>query len=180
MKLDIKIQSGSGGREHQIELIPSAPGPPPSERFQFILDGETQEADWTKIGPGTYSVLLGGRSFHLSVAAPSNGQAAAGTYEISVGMRCYRVEVRDPRRRPHSGQEALNGGPHEVVAPMPGRIVKLLVAENQEVVQGQGLLVIEAMKMQNELKAPRPGRVERIYVNEGAGVESGFKLIRLA
>lgn len=62
---------------------------------------------------------------------------------------------------------------------MPGKIVKVLVAEKQEVKQGEGLLVIEAMKMQNELRAPRRGRVERIYVSEGAGVETGAKLLRL-
>ncbi len=62
---------------------------------------------------------------------------------------------------------------------MPGKIVKMLVADGQQVTGGQGLLVIEAMKMQNELRAPRAGRVEKIYVREGTGVESGFKLLRL-
>jgi biotin carboxyl carrier protein len=62
---------------------------------------------------------------------------------------------------------------------MPGKIVKILVLENQQVGEGQGLLVIEAMKMQNELRAPRPGRVEKVYVLEGSGVEAGFKLLRL-
>jgi biotin carboxyl carrier protein len=62
---------------------------------------------------------------------------------------------------------------------MPGKVVKVLVHENQEVMRDQGLLVIEAMKMQNELRAPRPGRVERIYVLEGRGVETGARLLRL-
>ena len=62
----------------------------------------------------------------------------------------------------------------------PGRIVKVLVAENQDVRADEGLLIIEAMKMQNELRAPRAGRVERIYVAEGAGVETGLKLLRLS
>jgi len=62
---------------------------------------------------------------------------------------------------------------------MPGRVVKILVAPNREVGAGESLLVIEAMKMQNELRAPRRGRVEKIYVEEGAGVESGARLVRL-
>jgi biotin carboxyl carrier protein len=66
------------------------------------------------------------------------------------------------------------------VAPMPGKIVKILVARRQEVAVGAGLLVIEAMKMQNELRAPRAGRVEEIYVEEGKGVETGAPLVRLA
>ena len=180
MKLDIRLQSGSVGREHQIELIPVAEGPGRAGRVQFVLDGDTREADWSEINPGSYSILLDGRSYHLCVAAHPNAPIAGGSYEISVGARRYHVTVRDPRRRRHSGREAINGGPQEILAPMPGKIVKILVAENQEVAEAQGLLVIEAMKMQNELKAPRSGRVERVYVNEGAGVESGFKLIRLA
>ena len=74
---------------------------------------------------------------------------------------------------------AAREGPQDILAPMPGRIVKILVRENQEIEAGQGLLVMEAMKMQNELRAPRPGRVEKIYVSEDLGVEAGFKLLRL-
>jgi pyruvate carboxylase subunit B len=62
---------------------------------------------------------------------------------------------------------------------MPGKIVKVLVTEGQEVSRDQGLLVIEAMKMQNELRAPRAGRIERVYMEEGRGVESGARLVRL-
>ena len=62
---------------------------------------------------------------------------------------------------------------------MPGRIVKVLVEENQPVAAGDGLVVIEAMKMQNELRAPRAGRVEKVYVAAGVGVETGTKLVRV-
>ncbi|MDR3675511.1 MAG: acetyl-CoA carboxylase biotin carboxyl carrier protein subunit, partial [Acidobacteriota bacterium] len=70
-------------------------------------------------------------------------------------------------------------GPQEIVAPMPGKIVKILVGEGEEVERGQGLLVIEAMKMQNELRAPRAGRVDRICIAEGQGVDTGARLVRL-
>jgi biotin carboxyl carrier protein len=98
---------------------------------------------------------------------------------VSVGTRNYVVLVRDPRRRRHAEMATNLEGPQEILAPMPGKIVKVLVEESQEVTQGAGLLVIEAMKMQNELRAPRSGRVERIYVQEATGVETGSKLIRL-
>ena len=62
---------------------------------------------------------------------------------------------------------------------MPGRIVKVLVPEGSEVQQGESLLVIEAMKMQNEIRSPRAGRLERVYVTEGEGVETGARLLRL-
>ena len=63
---------------------------------------------------------------------------------------------------------------------MPGKVVKVLVTEGQQVSPGDGLLVIEAMKMQNEVRASRSGRVEKLHVTEGVGVETGFKLMRLA
>ncbi len=180
MKLDIQLQAGSLAREHQIELIPSGDWPATGGRLQFVLDGESTEADWAEITPGVYSILLSGRSYDLQVTACPGGWADSASYEVSVGTRRYHVEVRDPRRHRHSGPDGVHEGPQEILAPMPGKIVKILVAENQEVDQDEGLLVIEAMKMQNELRAPRAGRVERVYVKEGAGVEAGFKLIRLA
>ena len=98
---------------------------------------------------------------------------------VTVGLRNYLVEIRDPRRWKRDGSGVQEQGPQEIVAPMPGKIVRVLVSENQEVTGGQGLLVIEAMKMQNEIRAPRAGRVERIYAQEGTGVEAGFRLLRL-
>ena len=98
---------------------------------------------------------------------------------VTVGSRHYLVEVRDPRRWRRDGAGVREKGPQEIVAPMPGKIVKVLVSENQEIARGQGLLVIEAMKMQNEIRAHRAGRVERIYAQEGTGVEAGFRLLRI-
>jgi biotin carboxyl carrier protein len=89
------------------------------------------------------------------------------------------VEVLDPRRRRRANALDASEGPQEILAPMPGMVVKVLVAEGQQVSSGDGLLVIEAMKMQNEIRASRTGRVEKIHVREGAGVETGFKLVRL-
>jgi biotin carboxyl carrier protein len=100
-------------------------------------------------------------------------------YLVTVGLRHYLVEIRDPRRWRRDGAGVREKGPQEIVAPMPGKIVKVLVSENQEVVRDQGLLVIEAMKMQNEIRAPRAGRVERIYAQEETGVEAGFRLLRI-
>jgi biotin carboxyl carrier protein len=89
------------------------------------------------------------------------------------------VELGDPRRWRRTGSSIEAEGPQEIVAPIPGKIVKVLVTEGQEVERDQGLLVIEAMKMQNELRAPRAGRVERVYMAEGRGVETGARLLRL-
>ena len=180
MKFDVKLHTPSTTGNHHVELIPAGADSTAGGRLQFFFDGERGDADWVEISPGVYSFLIGERSCEIHVAAhPGDLRAHAANYDVTVGARRYHLEVCDPRRRRHSAPDGLHEGPQEILAPMPGRIVKILVTENQEVGQGEGLLVIEAMKMQNELRAPRAGRVDRIYVKEGVGVETGFKLLRL-
>jgi len=185
MKLEIKIHSGSRTSAHEFEFsgpasaTPGSQGSSPSgERITF--DGQTLLADREEIAPGVYSILIDGRSYEAQVsrrAGDTDGDSSP--YLVTVGLRHYLVEVRDPRRWRRDGAGVREKGPQEIVAPMPGKIVKVLVSENQEIVRGQGLLVIEAMKMQNEIRAHRAGRVERIYAQEGSGVEAGFRLLRI-
>lgn len=180
MKIDIKHRMHSGTSDHQIELVPAGVGWAFGGRLQYAFDEERGEADWAEISPGVYSFLIGGRSYEIHVAArPGDFGARSTSYDVTVGVHRYHLEVQDQRRRRHTASDGLHQGPQEILSPMPGRIVKILVAENQEVGQGEGLLVIEAMKMQNELRAPRAGRVDQVYVKEGVGVETGFKLLRL-
>ena len=172
MKFDITLHAASEGSEHHLELRAAGAGGP-----SVLVDGVAAEADWTEITPGVYSIILGGRPYEAHVTTRPD---AADSCRVKVGAREFVVEVRDPRARRNKESAGLREGPQELLAPMPGKIVKVLVSENQQVDAGEGLVVIEAMKMQNELRAPRAGRVERIYVVEGAGVETGFKLLRLA
>src|SRR5579863_2091896 len=181
MKIEIKLHSGSEARGHQIELDPAAARQSAAGRIKFVLDGAPGEADWVEISPGVYSILAGGRSLELHVTARAGSPGAqAAAYDVTCSAHQYGMEIPDPRRRRNADPDGVHDGPQEILAPMPGKIVKILVAENQEVGKGEGLLVIEAMKMQNELRAPRAGRVERVYVKEQAGVETGFKLIRMS
>jgi biotin carboxyl carrier protein len=137
-------------------------------------------ADGEEISPGVYSILIDGRSHEAQVSKRAgDAEGYSSPYVVTVGLRRYLVEIRDPRRWRRDGAGVQEEGPQEIVAPMPGKIVKVLVSENQEVVRNQGLLVIEAMKMQNEIRAPRAGRVERIYAQEGTGVEAGVRMLRL-
>ena len=170
MKFDITLRAASESSQHQLELRAAGVG-------GVLVDGVAAEADWTEITPGVYSIILGGRPYEAHV---TTRPGAADSCRVQVGAREFVVEVRDPRARRNKESAGLREGPQELLAPMPGKIVKVLVSENQQVDAGEGLVVIEAMKMQNELRAPRAGRVERIYVVEGAGVETGFKLLRLA
>ena len=169
------------GDSHQatIEEVAGAPHQP-AKLLHFFSDGEPLIADGEEISPGVYSILIDGRSYEAQVSKKAgDAEGYSSPYVVTVGLRHYLVEIRDPRRWRRDGTGLLEQGPQEIVAPMPGKIVKVLVRENQEVFRGQGLLVIEAMKMQNEIRAPRAGRVERIYAQEEAGVEAGFRLLRL-
>jgi len=186
MKLAIRIHSGSRTSDHEFEMaLPDGDTPAgkgtSSSTSKITFDGKTLLADREEIAPGVYSILIDGRSYEAQVSKQAgNCEGDSSPYVVTVGLRNYLVEIRDPRRWRRDGAGVREQGPREIVAPMPGKIVKVLVSENQEVVREQGLLVIEAMKMQNEIRAPRAGRVARIYAREGAGVEAGFRLLRLA
>jgi biotin carboxyl carrier protein len=181
MKLRIKLQAASQTQEHLLELPLSAVTAEARQgRLPFALDGQSREVDWAEISSGVYSILIGGRSYDVHVrrlAVESSAQSSP--YNVAVGNRHYRLELQDARLRRYRGGALGPEGPQEILSPMPGRIVKILVSEKQQVEGGKGLLVIEAMKMQNELRAPRSGCIEKIYVREGIGVEAGFKLLRL-
>ncbi len=177
MILHARLQHGSRSVDHDVEVkaAESAAGP-----RRFRIGSRAIEAHCEIIAPGEYLFLIEGRSYGASVSKRVGDPAGpGGPYVINVGTREYRVELRDPRQWRQRGSAHEAEGPQEITAPMPGRIVKVLVTEGQEVKRDEGLLVIEAMKMQNELRAPRAGRVERVYLPEGRGVESGARLVLL-
>jgi len=185
MKLEIRIQSGSNASDHELELPGPASQTPggtggASSQARMTFDGEKVLADREEIAPGVYSILVDGRSYEAQVSKRAGEpEGDSSPYLVTVGLRHFLVEIRDPRRWRRNGAGVRDKGPQDIVAPMPGKIVKVLVSENQEVTRGEGLLVMEAMKMQNEIRAPRGGRVARIYAREGTGVEAGFRLLRL-
>jgi biotin carboxyl carrier protein len=140
-------------------------------RFHYQRgEGESSQRDFSiePAGEGRFSVLAGARSYEVTVAPGG---------EISVDGRTFRVEVLDPRgsRSRRSGGE--NQGRRKIAAPMPGRVIRVLVELNQEVEAGQGLIVVEAMKMQNEMKSPQAGRVREVNTAPGAAVAAGEVLI---
>ena len=177
MKFQARLHRGTKTLEQEVELVAheSANG-----MRRFRIGSQTSEAHCEEITPGVYSVLLEGRPYEAYISnRPGDPPGHAGPFSVVVGLRRYLVELRDPRRWRRTGSSLEAEGPQEIVAPMPGKIVKVLVTEGQEVKRDQGLLVIEAMKMQNELRAPRVGRVERVYLAEGQGVAAGARLLRL-
>jgi biotin carboxyl carrier protein len=121
----------------------------------------------TEPQPGAYSVLTAeGRSYEVRVSAD----------EITIGPYRFKYEIDDPRQWKRSGGGAGAQGSASIVAPMPGKAIRVLVSVGDEVAEGQGIVVVEAMKMQNEMKTPRAGRVASILVKGNDSVNAGAVL----
>ena len=126
--------------------------------------------DTVKIRPGVYSVLLNGRSYTIHESASSDW--------IALNAIEWERVVVDPRRRA-AGSAAAASAVRDIKAAMPGKGVRRLTAPGDTVEAGQGLLILEAMKMQNELRSPRAGVVAALRVAEGDTVSTGQVLVTL-
>lgn len=148
---------------HRIEVEFRQSG----ETFLFRVESEVEtSAEIREVEPGVYSVLAGGASFEVCV------ETGNGDY-VSVAGRRFAVEVLDPRRWKRKPGAPRSEGRQNIAASMPGKVVRVLVAEGDVVEAGQGLIVMEAMKMQNEIKAARAGRVVTLQAVAGATVNVG-------
>jgi biotin carboxyl carrier protein len=180
MNFEIELREDSRTSKHRLAIERPSDGRGGLDSLRFKLDGEPIEADWAEIRPGHYSILIDGKSYEARVApAPDGAPGRADSWIVTIAEYDFRVKMRDPRTRRFAGQSLTHEGPLDLLAPMPGKVVRVLVERNQEVAQEQGLVVIEAMKMQNELRAPRAGRVTEVHVREGLGIEAGARLLRL-
>ncbi len=167
MKYEIVIN----GARRSVEFTPPANV---SSRVKFAVDGRAVDAYAVRLSRNAYSILLGGRSVEITVEETASG------LQVRANGRDYQMEIIDPRswRRGHGAGVELEGR-QKLVAPMPGKIVRVLVAEGQQVSAGEGLLVIEAMKMQNEIRSPKSGVVEKL-AREGQTVNAGEVLAIVA
>ncbi len=160
----MRVEVGLGEHSARVELSPTG----------VSIDGRRIDCDWIRIGESRYSLILDGRVFDLSVDAADGRVAVAGregSYLLSVSD--WRASSASPEHgRTHDGQLQLH-------ADMPGKVIRLLVSAGDAVAAGQGLLVLEAMKMQNEIRSPRAGVVGEIAVEAGSTVNSGDPLIAI-
>jgi biotin carboxyl carrier protein len=159
----VKYEVQIAGKPCTVELERGA------ARWSISLDGSPAAADVVELSPGVYSILLDGLSYEVRVSPEPEG-----TLRILSGLEEFTAEVVDPRSwrsRRHGAVEAEGRQP--VVAPMPGKVVRVLRKAGEKVEAGEGILVVEAMKMQNEIRSPKSGVVERMAVEEGQAVNSG-------
>lgn len=124
-----------------------------------------------EVMPGVFSVLLDGRSFEVRIVPSSDALEAWTASERHI------ISISDSRDRPAGGRKARASGPVELRAQMPGKVINLLVELGAAVEAGQGLIVVEAMKMQNEMKSPKNGVVSKIHATEGSTVSAGESLL---
>jgi len=142
-------------------------------RYTVVVDGTPLDVDVAETSPRFASLIIGGRPHEMGVEKRPEGYRVHGRDETVTVTLSEASSNGMPRRKPASG-------PARLVAPMPGRVVRVLAAEGREVDVGEGLVVIEAMKMENELKAPRKGRVSEVAVQEGQAVDAGALLVVVA
>jgi biotin carboxyl carrier protein len=132
------------------------------------LDGKSFSADAREVDDGIYSILIGGLAYEVHVEPQTQG------LRLSVGSREFVASVRDPRRWHRGSRGSASAmGSQEITAPMPGKVVRVLAKAGDVMAEGQGILVVEAMKMQNEIRVPKAGKLQRLLVEEGRTVNAG-------
>ena len=162
------------GRARALELVDTD-----NAKVRVTIDGQERVVDARALGGGLWSILDGTtvRLLQVSGAGPKvtvevgspDGEARTVVAEVAA----TRAEAAG------SAAAAADGGPANLQAPIPGRLVKILVKPGDKVSAGQALLVLEAMKMENEVRAPRAGTVKVVHVGEGVAVETGQVLVAL-
>jgi biotin carboxyl carrier protein len=162
-----------------------------NQQRDITIDGTAYTIDWRFIAPlaadgkgqpnigGRYSLIIAGKSYEIfarRMHKPDEG--GSETYEITCGEQRFEVRVEDEREKAlGSVKSALDSGEAQVRAPMPGLVIGVPIEVGASVVHGQTVVVLEAMKMENDLAAPRAGTIKEIKVDQGQTVNQGDILI---
>jgi biotin carboxyl carrier protein len=157
MLYDITID----GKKYQLDLKHT------DGQWSCCLDGCDLEVDAVLARPDVLSLRIGNLAYEVK------SERVGNDVHLWVGSTRFAVEVRDPRSLRGRARLVEDHGPKKITAAMPGKVVRLLVREGDEVETGRGVAVIEAMKMQNELKSPKKGIVRKLLVEEGDRVNAG-------
>jgi biotin carboxyl carrier protein len=161
----MKLRASVGEYQTDIQILDQA------SRLSADIDGRRYEVNVLELDGGGYLFISDGRIFDCRVEArPQSGRAI----DVIVGTERYAIAITDPKRL--RGSKAVDAHPVEaaqIVAPMPGKVVRVLVEVGEQISAGNGIMVVEAMKMQNEMKSPKAGVVVALNVQVGATVNRG-------
>lgn len=166
----MKYYVNVNGKEHAVDVVERL------GELDVTVDGAPLQIDYAEVDNlGQVAILCAGKSFGLSIEGDEHRLSA------TIAGHLYACEIEDERERAaHAAERAQAKGGGLVKAVMPGIVVKLLVKEGDAVAKDQPLLILEAMKMQNEITAPAPGVVKQLFVREREAVGGGAKLVSLA
>ena len=163
--------SERGGETRLIALRETGDG-----IYEITIDGHTVHVDAVRSGPTVYSVIEDGQQFEAMV-----DERGEHGFDVLVGGRLFHLRAEDERRKLLTATaHAVTTGPQTVNAEMPGKIVKVNVAVGDPVTEGKGVVVVEAMKMENEIPSPIAGVVTEVAVSEGQTVEAGALLFTVS
>jgi len=164
----MKLKAELSGTEHDVSLSVD------DNVASVDVDGRRYELELRERAPGEYVLLNGDKVHKCRVQRRRDSQPTNDSFEVVMGGKSYEVLIVDPKRL-RSGQSsaAHHAGAAEIVSPMPGKIVRVLAQAGASVDAGAGVIVVEAMKMQNEMKAPKTGVIVSINAKEGETVNAG-------
>ncbi len=162
----MKLTAEIAGEKHELNIRLSG------ARVVAEIDGRSYEIRARSPGSGVHLLIFDGHVYECQVRRRSGPRAL---FDVHVGSRDYSVALTDPKRlRGVAGSGAHSSDASaQIVAPMPGKVVRVLVEAGAQVKAGDGLLVVEAMKMQNEMKSPKDGTVVVLHAKTGATVNAG-------
>jgi len=165
----MRLNASVGDHQAQIDFRDEG------SRVIADIDGRIYQLDVQPLSAGRYALISEGGVFECRVeGTPESGKTVA----VFVGTTEFPVTLTDPKRlRSAASASAQTGEAARIVAPMPGKVVRVLVEEGAEVEAGAGIVIVEAMKMQNELKSPKTGKVSSLKVQAGATVNAGVGLL---
>ncbi len=158
MKLEFEIDGRAIAAEYE-----AADG-----AVRLTIDGRTHEAELYQPEPGLFLVVVENRVFRCYPRRSASGRA-----EIEVNDELIEFGIRDPKKFSGGSAGAGSQGRASLMAPMPGKVVRIMLKAGDTVAAHQGILVVEAMKMQNEVQSPKDGTISEIRVSEGQTVNSG-------
>jgi len=158
------------GNAHEVEVTPR------SGTFEVVVGGKNFELEFERLDGAIASLRFPatGRSHQITYQHEKNG-----SWRVAVGQREFDFSVLSPAEAVEEVSGARESGPSRLTAPIPGKVVAVKVAPGDEVTPGQPLVVLEAMKMENELASEQAGRVASVHVVAGDTVEGGALLVEL-
>jgi len=164
----VKLQISSGHENFEVEITGA------SDQRRVRVGDREANCNWKRLSDEQYSLILDGHVYDLSVDFDTDSCSVAGR------AGTYHFHISDPRRLSHQQDiEEGQAGLQRICAEMPGKVIRLLVKQGDSVAYDQGLLVLEAMKMQNEIRAPKSGVVKEIGAPDGLAVNSGDFLLSI-